>query len=153
MRMASSLRPLSRQLLLLAARQQRGYYHQHAIPALSGSHTITQMAHYSGSKSASGPIPMPRRHCPRSANQILSSRHVTTDSKEMPHPSAEAKAKGRRIQVITGSLTALFGALYILYRQLNAEEGSKDKGEGQEEGGEEPGRKEVSVRVCVCVRG
>ncbi len=37
-------------------------------------------------------------------------------------PSAEAKDKARRLTIATGAATAFFGASYILYLQLRAEE-------------------------------
>ena len=59
-------------------------------------------------------------------------------------PSAKAKANGRRLQVITGSLTAFFGASYILYLQLKA----KEEEEEEKEGGEVKDDKEVHTYVC-----
>lgn len=43
-------------------------------------------------------------------------------------PSAEAKSRGRRLQVITGAMTALVGASYLLYHQLNAKEEEEEAG-------------------------
>ena len=118
----SSLRPFSRQLLQLASRRLN------SVPPVSTSHSSSTI-----SKSCFNSSVQRLRKHPRSTNQILSLRHVTSSS-DTSDPSAEAKARGRRIQVITGSLTALFGASYILYRQLNAE-------------GEESAKEEVGVAV------
>lgn len=43
-------------------------------------------------------------------------------------PSPEAKSRGRRLQVITGAMTALVGASYLLYHQLNAEGEEEEAG-------------------------
>lgn len=128
----TSLRPAGRQFLrLLASRSP------YSIPAVSCSHSTNTIFFHPHSKPASsGPIPAPSS---LSTNQLALLRHVTTGatSSSEGQPSAEAKAKGRRIQVITGSLTALFGALYILYKQLHAKEEEPEEGAGQEEGKEE----------------
>ncbi len=43
-------------------------------------------------------------------------------------PSAEAKDKARRLTIATGAATAFFGASYILYLQLRAQEVSNLSG-------------------------
>ena len=137
----ASLRPSSRHLLRLLASGR-----PHTIPAASSFHSFPTV---SGSNSTVFHPPSTAALSPSlSSNRIASLRHVTTNNagsgSEGRQPSAEAKARGRRMQVITGSLTALFGALYILYRQLHAKE---EEGAGQEAWKEERKKKE-KVHRC-----
>ena len=72
-----------------------------------------------------------------SANQMLRGMHrPSADMPEMedPVPSAKAKANGRRLQVLTGGVTALIGALYILYKQLSAKEMKEKEPEDEQVG-------------------
>ena len=69
-------------------------------------------------------------------NRIHYARHATSSrenkaEKEECGPSYKAKANGRRLQVITGACTALFGALFVLKQQLSAKEVAD---EGSEKG-------------------
>ena len=119
----TTLRACSRQLLQTLARR-------HHVAALSGVRAHARTTHL-------GPCTQPL-----ATNQMCSARHQSssgTSSGDQAGPSAEAKARGRRLQVMTGSATAFFGGLYLLYRQLHA----KEKEEEEEGGGEA-----AEVRTC-----
>lgn len=116
--MMAGLRPCTR-LLLLAARR-------YPIPALSGSLSCSSR---SDSHSCTHPVLTTSL-----ANQMACCRHMTSGpNREAPGPSTKAKANGRRLQVLTGAWTALLGACYILYRQLNAKEKGEESTEAEPE--------------------
>lgn len=129
----ASLRPCTRQLLQVVARR-------YSIASLSTSRTHS---HYR-------PIPVTpglvTKQTVSLARCLASSEKVRAPSDKARAPSDKARAKGRRLQFLTGAWTALLGACYILYRQLNAKdqgaEGEEGKGEEKKEA--EPGDTEVS---------
>ena len=53
----------------------------------------------------------------------------SSESRKDLGPSDKAKANGRRLQLITAAMTALFGASYILYHQLSAKEEAESEKE------------------------
>lgn len=114
----TTLKACSRQLLQVVTRR----YH---IAALSGSHTTAAWAHAHATHLSP---------CTQ-ALATSSARHQSsagTSSEGTAGPSAEAKARGQRLQVMTGSATAFFGGLYLLYRQLHAKEEEEEEREGKE---------------------
>lgn len=121
----ASLRPCTRQLLQVVARR-------YSIASLSTSRT----------HSRSRPIPV----IPSLAiKQTVSLARCLASSEKVRAPSDKARAKGRRLQFLTGAWTALLGACYILYRQLNAkDQGAEgEEGKGAEKKETEPGDTEV----------
>lgn len=56
------------------------------------------------------------------SGQTGSGSGQTSSGSGQSGPSAEAKDKARRLTVATGAATAFFGASYILYLQLRAED-------------------------------